>query len=247
MKLFFAPSRRSFLLAAVPVALAFASCGNDDDDTPATPSQGRVLVSHAAASANVAVKALANDIELSQVTYGQTAGYVNAATGSPTIKINVASSNQTAASQTLTIDRDQNYSVFAYAATPTTVGILTTPDDLTAPASGQAKIRVVHVALNAPSPVKLSQQTIAGPVDIAGVAAAFPTVSSFVTVPIGSYNLLVTAGSTSTTVVAVGDGTGSGTGNKTYEAGKIYTVLVRGISGNLDPNLQPKAVLIQHN
>jgi hypothetical protein len=48
-------------------------------------------------------------------------------------------------------------------------------------------------------------------------------------------------------VATVGDGTGTGTGTKNYEAGRIYTVVVRGIANSLDPNLQTKATLIQHN
>lgn len=239
--------RRSALFAALPAAVAFTSCSDDDDNNTPTPDQGRVLVSHAAASANVRVRVLADDTELGQVDYGQSSAYVNATTGTRAIKVNVASSGQTAATQTLAVAKDQYYSVFAYAQTATTVGALAVNDDLTAPTSGNAKIRVVHLGLNAPTPVKLSQQTVAGAVDIPGVSASFPTASAFASIPAGSYNLLVTSGSPSLTLTAVGDGTGSGTGTKNYEAGKIYTVVVRGITGNLDPALQPKAVLIQNN
>lgn len=242
---------RLLMLAAVPAALLTA-CGNDDDNPPPTPvpDKGKVLVSHAAASANLRVKALVNDTEVGQLDYGQSSNYLDVNAGSQTLKINVASSNTTAAQQGLTIEKDKNYSVFAYPASSTTVGLLPITDDLAAPASGQAKIRIVHLVLGGPTAVKLSQSTVAGPVDIAGASAGFPTASAFVGVPSGSYNLAVTTtatGGVTTTVATVGDGSGSGTGSKNYEAGKIYTVVVRGISGSLDPALQPKAVIVQNN
>ncbi|GAA4377358.1 DUF4397 domain-containing protein [Hymenobacter koreensis] len=251
---------RLFLMAALPAAV-FTGCGNDDDDPVApTPDQGKVLLSHAAASANFQITALVNDQSVGQLTYGQSTSYLNVNAGTPTLKIN-NSAGQTAVSQVLTVAKNQNYSVFAYAPTATTAGLLPVVDDLTAPAAGQAKVRVVHLALNAPATVKLSQQTVAGAVDIPNVSATFPAsatattaASNFASVPAGTYNLLVTSGSPSVTVVAVGDGSGTGangtataTATKNYEAGKIYTVVVRGISGSLDPALQPRATVIQNN
>lgn len=260
MKTLFLPFRHLLLAAALPAAFAFSACGDDDDDTPPAPDQGKVMLVHAAASANIQVTALVNDQQVSQLTYGQNSAYLAVNAGSPTLKIN-NSAGQTAVSQVLTVAKDQNYSAFAYAPSATTVGLIPITDDLSAPASGQAKVRVVHLALNAPATVKLSQQTIAGAVDIPNVTATFPTsatattaASSFVSVPAGNYNLLVTSGSPSVTVVAAGDGSGTGangtataTATRNYEAGKIYTVLVRGIAGSLDPALQPRAVVIQHN
>lgn len=238
--------RRSVVFATLPAALAFSACSDDKADP--TPDQGRVLISHAAASANVQVKALVDDTEVGQLTYGQSSAYLPVNVGTPTLKIN-NSANQTAATKQLTIAKDQNYSVFAYAPTASTVDVASFADDLTAPASGQAKIRVVHLALNAPSPVKLSQQTVAGATDVPGVSVPFKEASAFASVPAGTYNLLITTGTPSVTVVAVGDGTGTGaaTATKNYEAGKIYTVVVRGIVGSIDPALQPKAVVIQNN
>ncbi|UOQ72533.1 hypothetical protein [Hymenobacter cellulosilyticus] len=60
-------------------------------------------------------------------------------------------------------------------------------------------------------------------------------------------NLAVSAGNPSLPIYQVGDGSGSGTGTKTYEAGKIYSVIVRGDVNNLDPERKPKAFLLQHN
>lgn len=251
---------RLLLLAAVPAALLTA-CGNDDDNpvTPA-PEQGRVVLVHAAPSANTQVTALVNDQAVGQLTYGQNSSYLNVAAGTPVLKIN-NSAGQTAVQQSLTVANNQNYSVFAYSPTATTVGLLPITDDLTAPASGQAKVRIVHLGVGAPATVRLGQQTVSTPVEIAGTTVTFPAsstattaASSFVSIAAGDYNLAAITGSPATTVLAVGDGTGSGvngtaaaTATRKYEAGKIYTILVRGLSGSIDPPLQPRAVVIQHN
>jgi hypothetical protein len=246
MKTFSTLFRRSFLFAAVPAALAFAGCG--DDDNPATPAQGRVLISHAAASANVQVKALVDNAEVGQLNYGQSSSYLNVNAGSPTLKINVASSNTEAASKAVTIAANQNYSAFAYSPTGQTVDLLAVTDDLTAPSAGKAKIRLVHLGQGESSPLKLST-TVAAVADIPNTETQFANASPFVEILPGSYNIAVTNGQQSTTVTNVGDGSGAGTvANKTYEAGKIYTVLVRGVKNPLlAPALQPKAVIIQNN
>ncbi len=245
MKTFSTLIHRSTLLAALPTALVFSSCG---DDNSASPAQGRVLISHAAASADVQVKALVDNTEVGQLTYGQSSSYLNVNAGSPTVKINVASDNSQAASQAVTVAANQNYSVFAYAPTSTTVGLLAVTDDLTAPSAGKAKIRLVHVGQGSPTALKLST-TVAAVADIPSTETQFGNASPFVEILPGAYNIAVTSGGSSTTVTNVGDGSGSGTvANKTYEAGKIYTVLMRGVSGNLIPQArQPKAVIVQNN
>lgn len=235
------------LLLALPALLAFSSCS--DDDSPA-PDQGRVNVYHAAANANVGLKALFDDTEKATLTYGQNSGYQSLSTGSHTIKINVASSSTNILSQAVTVEKDKNYSYFAYANSATTQAGLLTTDDLTAPSTGKAKIRLVNLGQGAANPVRLST-TVASISDIAGTDTPFGTASSFVEILPGSYNIAVTTGSPSATVTNgnVGDGTGTGTvANKTYEAGKIYTVVYRGVTGTTIANdLLPRVFIVQHN
>ncbi|TGE09974.1 DUF4397 domain-containing protein [Hymenobacter fodinae] len=241
---------RSVLFAALPAALAFSSCSDDDKSDP-TPEQGRVLLIHAAPSANARVKVLANDKELGQLDYGQLSNYVSATTGTTTLKINDASSNQTVVTKQATIEKDKSYSVFAYSPS-TALGsadAIVVSDDLTAPAAGKAKIRLVHLGLGSPSPVSLSQPAALGTVDIIP-NVAFGSASSFVEITPGTYNLAVSTGTglTAATEASVGDGSGSGTGTKTYDAGKIYTVLVRGIkSSSVATDLRTKAIVITNN
>jgi hypothetical protein len=242
---------RSILFAALPAALAFSSCSDDDNSDP-TPEQGKVLLVHAAPSASARVKVLANDTELGQLDYGQLSSYVNVNTGTPSLKINDASSNQAVATKQATIEKDKNYSVFAYSPS-TALGsadAVVVSDDLTAPSAGKAKIRLVHLGLNSPATVSLAQPAaLTGTVDIIP-NVAFGTASSFVEITPNTYNLVISTGSgaTASTEVAVGDGSGSGTGTKAYEAGKIYTVLVQGIkSAGVATNLRTKAIVITNN
>jgi hypothetical protein len=79
---------------------------------------------------------------------------------------------------------------------------------------------------------------------------AFGSASSFVEITPGTYNLSVSTGSglTAGTEASVGDGSGSGTGTKAYEAGKIYTVVLRGIkSASVATDLRTKAIVITNN
>lgn len=244
MTSFFRPAA---LLATLPAMLAFSACKDDKDPAP---QQGQVMLVHGAASAPIGVQAFINDVAAgSTLDYGKNTNYFAVTAGNPTFKINVAGSNPavTAVTKPITVASDKKYSVFAYPNSATTVDLLPIEDDLTAPAAGQTKIRIVHLVFNGPSPVKLSQTSISGTGDVANAVAAFGQASPFVSVAAGTYDLNITTGPTSATVVKVGDGSGSGTGTKNYEAGKIYTIVVRGIAGSLEPAKLPKASIVANN
>ncbi|NVO83806.1 DUF4397 domain-containing protein [Hymenobacter terrestris] len=245
----FSSIRPVALLATLPAMLAFSACGDDDKD-PA-PQQGRVLLVHAAAASPSQVTAFVNDTQVGQLNYGQNSAYLNVNAGSPEFRIN--NGTQEITKKKLDIAANQNYSVFAYSPTATigSADLISFADDLTAPATGQAKIRLVHLATGAPSPVRLSVPALVGtaPSDITP-DVAFGTASAFISVNAGTAPTLTvtTTGTPRTTLLTVGDGSGSGTGTKTLEAGKIYTVLVRGIANpGAAAAQQPKASIIANN
>ncbi|GAA4014827.1 hypothetical protein GCM10022408_30090 [Hymenobacter fastidiosus] len=246
------------MLAALPAVFAFAGCSKDEDPviTPA-PDQGAVLFVNAAANTFVGIKAFVDAEEKTQLTYGQNGGgatplYQTVNAGSRTIKIDNAAAGTAFFSQSATVEKDKRHSFFIYSpnATATPAGLFTT-DNLTAPMAGKAKIRLVHVALGFPvttGAISLSQTQPVGFLPLTA-AVAFPGSSDFVEINAGPANLLVTTGTSPAglTVATVGDGTGTGTGNKNFEAGKIYTIVVRGAVGNQDPSRDAKAFIIQNN
>ena len=240
--------RRALIAGLLPALVTLASCGSDNSTSTPAPDQGRIRLYHEAASANVGLKFLFDETEKANLAYGQSSDYQALNTGSRAIKINVASTNASAVTQNVAVEKDKSYSYFAYANSGTSVAGLLVPDDLTAPSSGHAKIRFVHLGQGSPEGLKLST-TVATVTDIPGTETQFANASSFVEILPGQYNVAITTGTPSTIVANVADGSGSGTGtNKTYEAGKIYTVVLRGINNPLlSADLQPKAILIQNN
>ena len=129
---------------------------------------------------------------------------------------------------------------------------------LAAPTSG-AKVRLVYLAAGAATPVRLTipAPTTTGTDTDLTSDVAFGTASAFAQVNAGPLNLKIVNVTTGpppthtvvrTQVLAVGDGSGSGTGTKNFEAGKIYTIVVRGLAGAGVPTAQqPQAVIIQNN
>ena len=238
----------------VPATLLLAACGKKDTPAPTpAPEQGRISVYHMAASANVGLKFLFDDAEKASLNYGQSSLNQTVNAGARTVKVNVGTTGASVAIQAVAVEKDKNYSYFAYSTSGTNLAGLLVPDDLTAPSVGKVKIRFVHLGQGAASPLKLST-TAASSVDIVGTETQFANASAFIEVLPGSYNVAVTSGTASTVVYNVGDGTGTSTSatgtlvNKTYEAGKIYTVVYRGLTGlTVDPALQPKAVIVQNN
>ncbi len=238
------------LTALLPALLLLAACG-DDDPKPAAPDQAPVKVYHAAAAANVALTAFVADKQVAQLNYGQSSDYQTVNAGSPALRVN--NGTQVVATQAVTVSKDQNHSVFLYSPTASigSAALLSVTDDLTAPVSGQAKVRVVHLAVGAASPVRLTAPSpVPGSLgtDISP-DVAFGTASGFFALNAGATNLTITTtGSSRAQLLAVGDGSGSGSGTKNYESGKIYTIIVRGIAGAGVPAAQaPQAVIVQNN
>ncbi len=261
-----APFLHRAALAVLPATLLLAACSKTDTPAP-TPvaDAGSVLFVNAAASTPVGIKIFAGNDEKTTLIYGSNNGgasavYQTVPVGNPTIKVdNAAAAGTSFFSQGVTVAKDQKYSYFVYS---TSTDANTAPsgklfaDDLAAPTTGKAKIRLVNVAYGYPSPVaaiSLSQIQPVGFLPLTSAVGVFEA-SNFIEINPGPVNLLITTGvsPTGNTVGAVGDGTGAGTGamgtgTKNYEAGKIYTIVVRGTAGTPDPTRQPKAFIIQNN
>jgi hypothetical protein len=64
--------------------------------------------------------------------------------GTRNIKVNVSGTSTTVINADLALSKDQNYSVFAIDSV-SKISALVLTDDLTAPASGKAHVRFVHL------------------------------------------------------------------------------------------------------
>lgn len=92
-------------------------------------------------------------------------------------------------------------------------------DDLTPPAAGQAKIRVIHGSADAGAvDVLAGDQVLVSNL-------AYPNASPFIEVPAGSYALRVNAAGTTTTLV--------GPITQDLVAGRTYTIFASGLAANM--------------
>jgi hypothetical protein len=206
------------LMAAVSV---FSSCDKDDDNT--TPGQAKVMVVHASPNApNVDVR-INDNIALTNVAFLGNSAYTSLNSGATNIKVSPTTTTTYVINANVTLEANKNYSVFAVDSV-SKIKAAVMVDDLTAPATGKAHVRFLHLSPNAPA------------VDIAvtGGAVLFPnrtfndqstnaTLSSFTALNAGTYNLEVRVAGTATVALALP--------NITLTAGKIYTVYAKGFLG----------------
>ena len=247
------PTFRRTVRFLLPVAVLLTACGKKDDKpAPAQPDQGKVLFINAASHiAPITLKFVVNNSEKASLSYGTGSTYQAVQTGSQAVQVKAGS--QDALAQSITVDKDKNYTFVATpAATSSSVGGLLFPDDLTAPAATKARIRVINLGQSVAVPIRLSQitTTAGGPVVVDIVTNVDANkASAFVEFTPDKYalSILESTDSRGKTIAEVGDGSGSGTGMKTYEAGKIYTVLVSGTQGSLNGDQKLKAFVLQNN
>ncbi|WP_375415672.1 DUF4397 domain-containing protein [uncultured Hymenobacter sp.] len=230
----------------LPAVLLLASCGKDDPKPASSPDQGRVLFVNAAAHiAPTTLRFVVDNNEKASLGYGAGNSYQSIQAGSRSVQ--VMASTQTALTQPIAVEKDRSYTFVAKPAASTSVveGALFA-DDLTAPAAGKAKIRVINVGQSLTTPIRLAQTTAVtgGGIivnDVSGSSASAFTEFN----PGNNYSLFI-SDNTNKSLVQVGDGSGSGAGTRNFEANKIYTVLVTGTLGSLNDNQKLKAFVFQN-
>jgi hypothetical protein len=203
----------SAILITASVTL-LSSCKKEE-----TKTYANVLVTHASPDAP-GVDLLVNDTKVnsSALNFPGNTGYLEVESGSRNIKVNVSGTPTTVINATLTLDKDMNYSVFAVDSVSKISAVVLT-DDLSAPASGKAHVRFVHLSPNAPA------------VDIAVASSgavvfgnkSFKEATAFTPLDAGTYNLDVRVAGTTTVALVLPA--------ITLQAGKIYTVFAKGFLG----------------
>ncbi|SIQ57931.1 DUF4397 domain-containing protein [Pontibacter lucknowensis] len=201
------------MLAVLP-AMVLTSCDDDDDDMTVIEN-ANVLVVHASPDAP-GVDLLVDDekVNSAALTYPNNTGYLEVPAGRRNIKVNAAGTNTSVINANLDLERNMNYSVFAIN-TLSNIEPLVLMDDLSAPASGNAHVRFVHLSPDAPA---VDIAVTGGPVLFS--SSEFKDATPFTPVPTGSYDLEVRLAGTETVVLAVP--------NVQLASGRIYTVFARG-------------------
>jgi hypothetical protein len=208
-----------FVLLTLITTISIASCSDDENTTsPAPAEKANVLVVHASPDAPGVDLLVDNTVAGTNLTFPNNTGYLSVNAGTRNVKVNVTGTSTTVIQANLNLAANKNYSVFAVNQV-SAIEPLVLEDDLTAPASGKAHVRFIHLSPNAPAVnITLTDGTI-----VFG-NVAFKGSINFTPLNAGTYNLQVRDAATNQTVVLE-------LPNITLQAGKIYTVFAKGLLG----------------
>lgn len=211
----FARKYFSLFLMLIFGMTVFTGCSEDDEVMAPTPSTSKVLVTHASPDAPGVDILVDNAVAASNLTFPNSVGYATLNSGTRNIKVNVTGTSTTALEANLNLAADKNYSVFAVNSV-SAIEAIVLEDNLTAPASGKAHVRFMHLSPDAPAvDITLTNGTV-----VFG-NYVFKQASAFTPLDAGTYNLQVRLAGTSTVVLELS--------NIVVTAGKIYTVFAKGL------------------
>jgi len=213
--------RKLFVLSLIAMLMALAL-------VPATFAQSgtaKVRVVHASPDAPAVDVYINGAKTLSGVTFFTASDYLDLPAGTYQVQVTPAGQPASAAviDASATIEAGKAYTIAATGLLAD-IGPTIVVDDLTAPAAGNAHVRVYHFSPDAPA---VDVQLKDGTKLIEGLA--FPGASDYLPVPAGSYDLQVVPAGASTVVIDL-----PGT---SLEAGKIYSVFATGEVANITPEL----------
>jgi hypothetical protein len=211
---------KSRIILGLVLTALFAFTGCKDDTTPVTPTpsgSATVMVIHASPNAPAVDLLVDNALAGGNLSFPNNTGYLTVPSGTRNVKVRVAGTTTTVIDANLPVAANTQYSVFAIDSV-SKISALVVTDDLTAPASGKAHVRFLHLSPNAPA-VDVALQ--GGAVLIGN--KSFKEYTSFVPLDAGTYNLEVRLAGSSTVVLPLP--------GITLQAGKIYTVFAKGFVG----------------
>jgi hypothetical protein len=222
---------------AILIATMLSGCKKDDPNS----GNSRLLFVHASPDAP-AVDVLIDNNKINSIAlaYPNNTSYTTVSAGTRNLKINAAGTSTTAVEGNITIEKDKAYSVYAINRL-SSIAAIATEDDLTSPASGKAHIRFLHLSPGTPN---VTVGTVSGSTFTAlytnrafETQASANAYSGFTPIDAGTYNFEVRVAGTSGLLLAVP--------GVVLQAGKVYTVIARGVVGS--PTTPLGASLITHN
>ncbi len=209
---------RRLLLAVTAFAALFALAGCSDDSNPTAPTpQASVMTVHASPDAPAVDLLVDNAVQGTGLAFPANTAYLGVNAGNRNVKVNVTGTTTTVINADLTLTGGAHYTVFACDSV-SKIGPVVLTDDLTAPASGKAHVRFVHLSPNAPA---VDVGVTGGGVVFAN--KSFKGFTAFTPLDAGTYDLEVRLAGTSTVVLPLP--------GIALQAGKIYTVFAKGFVG----------------
>lgn len=205
------------LVLAVSAGLISAGCKSDETVTPPAPGAASLMAIHASPNAPAVDILVDNAVANSGLIFPNNTPYVGVASGTRNIKVRPTGTTTTAIEANLSLAENSSTSVFAVDSL-SKISALVVTDDLSAPATGKAHVRFIHLSPNAPA-VDIALQ---GGAVVFG-NRAFKTFTSFTPLDAGTYDLEVRVAGTQTVVLPLN--------NVSLRAGEIYTVFARGFVG----------------
>lgn len=144
--------KKSFLaLTSATLFISLVMLSSCKKDEEVTKSYAKVLVTHASPNAPGVDLLVDNSKQnTAALSFPSNTGYLQVEAGTRNIKVNVSGTSTTVINADLALSNDQYYSVFAIDSV-SKISALVLTDDLTAPASGKAHVRFVHLSPNAPA------------------------------------------------------------------------------------------------
>ncbi|WP_109478720.1 DUF4397 domain-containing protein [Paraburkholderia sp. C35] len=202
--------KKPLLMVLLLLAAALASCGGDDH----APTRLRVL--HASPDApNVDV--YVDDAKvLSNVPYPTLSSYLVVAPGTHNVKVNAAGTTTTVINVSPNLANSTAYTAIA-ANFVANIQLLLAVDDTSAPPAGQGRVRVIHAAPDAgPVDILVNGQKVLSNVP-------FATISSYLALPAGTYNVQVNVAGTTITAIQANLTLAAGTNYSAVAIGSVKT------------------------
>ncbi|NEU08480.1 DUF4397 domain-containing protein [Flavihumibacter sp. R14] len=209
------------IVAAITLSVALVSCKKDDDSNPVQVSGLSVI--HASPSAEkFDVFVDTKKANAADFSYTNKIDYLDVSSGNRKVVITKKGLTAPLLSDTMTLKPQVGYSLFVIDKTET-LKYLLLKDDLSKPAAGKARVRFVNVSPDAPA----LNLVIAGSTTDLVTNKAFKGSSEFLSIDAAEKVTFNVKNQTGGAIVAT-------TGDVKIEAGKIYTIWVKGLIAATD-------------
>jgi hypothetical protein len=223
--------RKFLLLLLLAMSISVTACNDDEATTnPPTQETARVQVVHASPNAPAVDILVDGTVVQSSLVFPNNTPYLSTTAGTRNIKVRVSGTTTIAIDANVPFSANSSNSIFAVDSV-SKISALVVTDDLTAPATGKAHIRFIHLSPNAPA-VDVALQ--GGSVVFSN--KTFKTFTPFTPLDAGTYDLEVRLAGTNTVVLSLNA--------VVLKAGEIYTVFARGfVGGSSGQELNAKIIV----